>query len=55
MYKMKPNDGVVTRDIAEDAVLLTGSKLMGTLSQDQLDKAYDWAMREHLSASWQSD
>lgn len=59
---MKPvgNGGVVNAEICELALLLVGGisvtrEMIDAWSSDQLDQAYDWAMRVHLSASDNDD
>lgn len=55
---LKPtgNDGVVDAEICFNSLLLVGDvnvteEQVAAWTQDQMDRAYDWAMRVHLHAS----
>lgn len=56
LFKPIGNDGVVNAEICFNALLLVGDadvteELVTTWTQDQMDYAYNWAMRLHLYAS----
>jgi len=56
LLKPTGNDGVVNAEICFNSLLLMGDvnvtqEQVATWSQDQMDRAYDWAMRVHLHAS----
>lgn len=60
LLKPRGNAGVVSPDICFDALLLVGDTAVTELqteawTQEQRDKAYDWAMRMHLVASDNDD
>lgn len=56
LLKPNGNDGVVNAEICFNSMLLVGDvavtdEQVATWTQDQMDRAYDWAMRLHLHAS----
>jgi hypothetical protein len=56
LFKPRGNNGIVSADICFDALLLTGEYdvaegTVGRWSQEQLDRAYDWAIRRYLEAA----
>lgn len=60
LFKPRGNRGVVDNDICYNALLLVGDtdpnlSQISQWSQDQRDRAYDWAMRVHLQASDNDD
>ncbi|EJN11803.1 hypothetical protein PMI42_04817 [Bradyrhizobium sp. YR681] len=60
LLKPNGNDGVVNAEICFGSLLLVGDvdvspEMVATWAQDQMDLAYDWAMRVHLHASDNND
>jgi len=56
LLKPNANDGAVNAAICFNSLLLVGDvdvrwETVSTWSQDQMDRAYDWALRVHLHAS----
>jgi hypothetical protein len=60
LFKPAGNEGVVNADICFNSLLVVGDvdvteEQVATWTQDQMDRAYDWAMRVHLRASDNDD
>jgi hypothetical protein len=59
LLKPRGNDGVVNAEICYLGLLLTSEavtpEMVAQWTQEQLDVAYDWAMRVHLNASDNDD
>lgn len=60
LLRPRGNSGVVSPDICHTALLLVGDTPVAfarvlTWTQDQCDRAYDWAVRVHLAASDNDD
>ncbi|WP_156948869.1 hypothetical protein [Bradyrhizobium sp. WSM1417] len=56
LFKPTGNHGLVDAEICFNSLLLVGDtdvteELVATWTQEQMDRAYDWAMRVHLHAS----
>lgn len=60
LLKPRGNNGIVSSDICYDALLIVGGvqiteQCVRGWTQDQLDRAYNWAIRCHLKASDNED
>lgn len=60
LLKPTGNDGIVNAEICFASLLLVGGvdvteEQVASWTQDQMDRAYDWAMRVHLHASDNDD
>ncbi|WP_158669936.1 hypothetical protein [Bradyrhizobium guangdongense] len=60
LFRPAGNDGVVSAEICFNSLLLVGDvnaayEVVSTWTQDQLNRAYDWAVRVHLRASDNDD